>query len=324
MIDKRLLARTEGRAPGLMVYGATGLRKTNAIHTLPPPILMLDIGEGGTASLIPWIRRRYDFEARTWDDYTDELRTAAYDALDPEVRKSVTVPPAPLIDVMYFDNLDYSSVDHFVGTIADFDYAYYNSLALDSLQEFSIEYQTLAKGKGNEMLAMNEINRSWITAQEKAMQALRKLRNYREKGVFIYSTASEDISKEYVTSPMAKTKGRDAEQPYSIRGTVDAPGKLANAAPHTPDILCHVRLVNGRIKWVTRPEPIAGGTGAWWDAKDRFGRLPKEVNPDVAQVCVTLYGLDIAMEIYGLKSDRGLSAAGTENEVDTEPVGQIV
>lgn len=323
MIDKRLLARTEGRAPGIMVYGATGLRKTNAIHTLPPPILMLDIGEGGTASLIPWIRRRYDFTLQAWDDYTDELRTAAFKALDPEVSKTVTIPPGPLIDVKYFDNLDFASVESFTQTVADFDYGYYNSLALDSLQEFSIEYQTLAKGKGNEMRAMNEINRSWITAQEKAMQALRKLRNYRDKGVFIYSTASEDISKEYVTNPMARGRG-DAE-PYSVRGTVDAPGKLANAAPHTPDILCHVRLVNGKATWVTRPEAIAGGSGAWWDAKDRTGRLPRLINPSVKELCARLYSLPLAMEIYATGSDSGFSSpSGVDSEAEAEPVGQNV
>lgn len=323
MIHKRLLARTEGRAPGLMVYGPTGMKKTNAIHTLPPPILALDIGEGGTASLIPWVRRRYDFALRVWDDYTDELRVAAFDALDPEVRKTVVIPPGPLIDVMYFDNLDFNSVTNFISAIADFDYTYYNSLATDSLQEFSVEFQTMAKGKNNEMRAMNEINFSWVFAQEKSMQALRKLRNYREKGVFIYSTASEDISKEYVTSPMAKTKGRDSEQPYSIRGTVDAPGKLANGAPHTPDILCHVRLISGEPTWVTRPEPIAGGA-AWWDAKDRFGRLPKYLPPNVANMCRILYGPEIAMEIYGYRSE-GLSAAPVvDGDVEPEPVGQNV
>jgi hypothetical protein len=292
MIPAELLKATEGRAPGCCVYGAAGLKKTHGICTAPPPILMLDVGEGGTASVVPWIRRKRNWNSSKWLEYTDEDRQLAVDLLREDVRLGMFIKPAPYIDVIHYDNSDADAWTQLAGDIGSFDYNYYNTLATDSLQEFSVATQSHAKGKGNELAIMNSVNFSWVGAQERAAMALRKQRNYRDMGVFIYTTASEDIAKDYVKNPMEKGSG--GETPYSIRGTVNLPGKLAEAVPHLPDLVFHAKLINNQVQWVAEPEPLTGGA-AWWDAKDRYGRLPKYNDPNFRKIFRKLYG-DAGME----------------------------
>jgi AAA domain len=308
MINPTLLKTTGGSAPGICIYGATGLKKTHAVHTCPPPVLLLDIGEGGTASLLPWIRRHRNYDTQVWTEYSQDERQAALDALADRVKYNnsdvkqgwrIKYKPAPLVDVVHYDNMVYDSYEHFLSDIGNFSCAEYSTLALDSLQEFSVETQTFSRGRGNEGKTMNEVAFSWIRAQERCMVQLRRLRNYREKGVVIYMTASEDISKDYVNNPLQKkdVPGGQAEEPYSIRGTVNLPGKLAEGLAHLPDILCHVRLMGNEPTWITEPEPLGGGA-AWWDAKDRYGRLPKYMNPDVRGMFKAIYGEEVTKAIY--------------------------
>jgi hypothetical protein len=327
-IPLELLRHTEGRAPGIGIYGGAGLKKTHAISTCPPPVYLFDIGEGGTASVIPWIRRFRNWDSTKWLDFTDADRQQALDMLDPRIKFElgrdgslkqengwrIKYKPAPLIDVVHYDNMVYESYETFTADIGGFEVRSYNTLALDSLQEFSVETQTYSRGKGNEAKTMNEVPFSWIRAQERAMVQLRKIRNYRNSGVVIYMTGGEDISKDYVNNPLSKKEeGGSArpEEPYSIRGTVGLPGKLAEGLAHLPDVLCHVRLMNGEPTWITEPEPLGGGT-AWWDSKDRYGRLPKYINPDVRAMFKKIYGEETANAIYAAGRRSAAGAAGSE------------
>lgn len=296
MIPQDLLAATDSRAPGILVYGAAGLKKTHGMASLPPPIEAHDF-EGGTASIAPWIRRRRNSDETRWTEYTDEQRQTFLDLLNEQTRRSVPFKPAPLVDVIHYDNSQARAWADFTVNIGNFDYKYYNSIAVDSLQEFSGGAQSFSKGAGNEMALMNEVTHAWVKAQERAQIALRKLRNYRDVGCVVYLTGSEDISKDYVKNPMEK--GAQGQEPYSVRGTVNLPGKLAEAVAHIPDLLCHARLLNGALVWCTAPEPLPGG-GAWWDGKDRFGRLDTFVSPNFRQIFVQLYGEATRDAIYTL------------------------
>lgn len=299
-IPKELLMLTEGRAPGIAVYGGAGLKKTNAIHTLPPPILDFEF-EGGTSSILPWIRRKRESGETTWTEYSQELRQQAYDILNEKVKATVKIRPAPLIDVIHYDNTTYESYNHFIADVGGLKVSEYTSIALDSLQEFSADAQIFSKGKGNEGALMGDVTKAWMGAQERAQMALRKLKNYRDQGIVVYLIGSEDISKDYVNSPLEKRKpGSAPAEPYNIRGTVNLPGKLAEGLAHIPDILCHARLMSGNIVWVTKPEPITGGD-AFWDGKDRFGRLEEYMNPSCRDMFVKLYGVEVASQIYGLQ-----------------------
>lgn len=315
-IPKELLLLTESRAPGIAVYGAAGLKKTNAIHTLPPPILDLEF-EGGTSSILPWIRRKKESGDTPWIEYTQELRQQAYDILNEKVKATVKIAPAPLIDVIHYDNTTFISYEHFIADVAGLRVNDYCSVALDSLQEFSADAQTFSKGKGNEGALMGDVNFGWSKAQERAQMALRKLKNYRDQGIVIYLIGSEDISKDYVNSPLEKRKpGQAPAEPYNIRGTVNLPGKLAEGLAHIPDILCHARLMSGNIVWVTKPEPITGGD-AFWDGKDRFGRLEEYMSPSIRTMFVKLYGEEIAKKIYGLQKRESGNADYPQSQLQT-------
>jgi hypothetical protein len=305
MINPTLLKLSSSRAPGIAVYGATGLHKTGGIATCPPPILMLDIGEGGDARVLPWIRQRREWHTKEWTQYTQEDRQAAFDILEKDIKAGVRYKPNPYIDVIHFDNMNYESYNPFVELIGDFDVKSYNTLAIDSLQELIVETQTYTKGPNNSFLTMNEIPLGWIRSQERSLVHLRKLRNYRDSGVVIYLTGSEDISKDYVNSPLEKhARGEKPSEPYSIRGTINLPGKLAEALAHLPDILCHARLMNGKTVWVTTPEALPGGE-AWWDAKDRYGRLPRYIDPDVRKIFKQIYGEKTQRAIYAAVRELG-------------------
>jgi hypothetical protein len=298
LIPKSLLAATDGRGVGIATYGGAGLKKTNFVHTLPPPILHLDIGEGGTTSLLPWIRRSRDSSSGQWTDYTQAQRESWFDLLHKDIKLQVRVKPNAYIDVVHFDNLTYAAYAHLVEVLGGFDTKSYNSLAADSLQELAITTQTFSKGEGNETKLMGDVPRAWFGAQERAGMAIRKLRNIRDNGIFVYLTGGEDIAKDYVSNPLEKrAPGQAPPEPFSVRGTVNLPGQLAGALSHIPDILMHARLMNGNIKWVTQPEMLPGG-GAHWDAKDRFGRLDKYEDPNFREMSKRIYGEDGAREIF--------------------------
>jgi|HubBroStandDraft_1064217.scaffolds.fasta_scaffold00148_29 hypothetical protein len=299
VIPPSLLTATLGRAPGFCVYGGPGLYKTHAVHTLPPPILHLDVGEGGASSILPWLRRSRLASQREWWVYNDDDRQSFIELLDDATRKLILYKPRPYIDTVSFDNTSFEDFDRFTEIVANFDVVQYNSLVLDSLHEFAELSKTNARGAGNYDKLMTEVAHSWIRAQERSAQKLRKLRNYRDSGVFIYMTGSEDIAKDYVQSPLEKRPtGSQAPEAYSIRGTVDLPGKLAGALSHIPDVLCHARLINGRPVWITEPEMLPGG-GAHWDAKDRFGRLERYETPNFRVLTEKIYGKEAMRAIYG-------------------------
>src|ERR1017187_4917940 len=135
-IPLSLLAATESRAPGFAIYGGPGLKKTHAACTLPPPVLLLSIGEGGTGSVIPWIHRRRKSDSREWITYTQDQREYFLSLCDesvlgtPAKKLPPTFPwrPGPYIDVINFDNTDYTSYQQMVDVVGNLDLAYYNSL----------------------------------------------------------------------------------------------------------------------------------------------------------------------------------------------------
>jgi len=304
MIPATLLGGTAGRAPGICVYGPAGVKKTHAIATLPPPVYMADF-EGGSASIMPWIERSRRSSDAQWTVHTQAQREAALASLNEEVRATVAIKPNPYVSVVYYDNMTVAAYDAFIIELGNFDLRRYSSYALDSLQEFAITTQTYSKGAGNEASLMNDVSFAWIRAQERAMIQLRRLKNLRDEGVLVYLTASEDIAKDYVKNPLEK--GAGGAEPYSIRGTVNLPGKLAEGLAHLPDILVHARLMNGQITWVTKPEMLPGG-GAHWDAKDRYGRLPAYVDPSVRVMLDCIYGREVRVAIYGKRTPASADA----------------
>lgn len=297
MISKQLLAATNFSAPAIVVYGGPGLKKSLAIHSLPPPVLDLQFEEGGSSPILPWIARVRDYNEKTWRTFSQEDRLLHASLLNEKVKKSY-ISPAPYIDVIKFDVTKAESWEHLKETLGNLDYKYYSSVALDSLQEMSWTSRSFTKGAARMDQTMQSIPFSWSRAQEYVHMALRNMRVLTKEGIVTYMVGSQGISKDYVKSPYEKEKGEQTQEPYSVKGTVDLPGQLADALPHQPDILCHAVLINNEPAWFTEPQMLPGGV-AWWDAKDRYGRLPKLITPDVKAMFIKLYGEEGMKVIYG-------------------------
>ena len=295
VVNKNHLILADGRGIGFCIYGPPGMRKTLSLWSAPPPILVFDF-EGGTSSLLPWIRRARNWNDREWTVYPQTVRDAAFARITDTHRKSyATTNPGPLIDVIHYENQTVEAWSQFVLDAANIRPADYNTVAIDSIKEYSEGSKTFSRGVGNEHKLMNDVPFSWVGAQERSQQIMRKLRDLRANGVFVVLLSQQDVVKEYVFSPMSKDKKR--EEPYSVQGTVNAPGQLANAVTHIVDVLMHARVLNAKPCWVAKPEPLPGGS-AWWDGKDRYGALPDAVQPNFYTAIAHICGTDGANAIY--------------------------
>lgn len=307
-VPLELLTPLGGKALCFTVYGGPGLWKSHAIHTLPPPVLMLSF-EDGHVSCLPWVRAM-----RTWSDKgwtrldqpsREKIYTEAYTRLNNkgvmamvEVAERVTpILPAPYIDVVRFDPTDSESYNQLVSEIANLDLQAYNSVAVDTLQELSAETQTFSRGTGQFWTTMS--GQTWGGAQERAAMCIRKLQSYLSKGMFVYMNTSENIDKDYITDPRNQPKGQ-AESPYNVIGAPNVPGKLVPLVQHATDVLAHARLLNGKGWWVVHPEPITPGNQAVWQAKDRTGRIKDPYcRPNVRLILDQILGEETRRKIYG-------------------------
>lgn len=298
-IPLELLKATEGRGVRICGYGGPTMKKTLIAHTLVPPTLHYDIGEGGTACLLPWIRRRRNSTDTKWTIFSQEERQMYFDLVQADEKEDYKpLNPAPYIDTIHYDVLRFESLNEFCQDVQNFDFANYNSVVFDSLQELSECTKTYSRGPQGLWTPMSEVNWSWARAQERAAIILRFIRDICKHGVMVYFTASEDISKDYIKNPLSKQQGEAPQEPFSVKGTVNLPGQLAAAMPHFPDVLCHAKKLNGKVTWVTDPEVVVPGSGAYWDAKDRYGRLMKYEEPNFYKMFGRLYGVEGRKAIY--------------------------
>lgn len=319
-IPIELLRLTDSRAVGICPYGSHGVLKTNAIHTLIPPILSCDF-EGGSSSIMPWIRRRRNWDSREWVEYSQEERERVYEmgfgtvekAQRPYTAGYTGIKPAPYIDVISFDPMEPKAYLKFYEEILSLDTTFYNSVAIDPLFELSTLVQSFTKGlewgaeKVDEPMQIN----LWAGVQERTKIALRRLRSYRDKGVFIYLTCSEDIEKDYVKDPRELKKG-EKQEAYAVRGTVNLPGKLIKDFQHLIDILFHAKMANGSPAWVIIPESLPAG-GAYWEVKDRTGRIKSQGGYHAANIKNLLgyiYGEETRDKMYVEGKSRALSVSG--------------
>jgi hypothetical protein len=242
-----------------------------------------------------------------WTELTNEDRLQAFarltDVNKQYVQQVTRISPNPYVDIISFESMNAASFEVAKEVIANFDYKNYNTLALDSIHEFANSAQSFTKVQAGatEMDPMHV--KYWAQAQERTAIPLRCLRDFRDKGVFIYLTSTEEIHKDYVTDPRSAPPGQAPDNPYSVKGTVGLPGQLTTRVPHLFDMILHAKPLNGQIVWVTSPEPLPGGS-AYWEAKDRFGRLPQYISPSVRIICDHNYGEENRKKIYASGASR--------------------
>ena len=302
MIPLEQLKNYQGRALGIAIYGNGGLKKTLAARMLPSPILELDF-EGGSGCLAPWTRRIRAWDGK-WVEYSQEERVALFDMVSAENKIEALIRPGPLVDIVSFQTMTSSqegkvspAYDELHSLIANLPREY-NSVVLDPLVEFSQVTQSQSKVKSGVGVHEPMHVKLWQGAQERAAILLRQLREYRDKGVFVYMTSSEFVDKDYGTDPRESWQKED---PYAIKGTLNVPGQLVTKLNHMIDLQFHVRLMGGKVVWVTQEEPARSGSFNW-EAKDRTGRIPERyVQPNVRQVLKWVYGSIAAQAIYEKK-----------------------
>lgn len=309
MIPQQLLRNYQNRALGIAIYGNGGLEKSLAIRTLPPPILELDF-EGGSGCLGPWTRQIRKWDEKNWTTYDQADRERLFQLVAPEKLKRALLKPAPLIDIVAFDTMTSSNegksspaYDELYSVITNVNFNSYNSIAVDPLVEFSQVMQSQSKVKSGVGVHEPMHVRLWQGAQERAAILLRQLREYRDKGLFIYMTSSEFVDKDYGTDPR---ESGAKEEPYAIKGTLNVPGQLVTKLNHMIDIQCHARMLNGVAVWVTQEEPARSGSFNW-EAKDRTGRIAdKFVQPNVRKLVEAVYGVEAYKEIYGQRNPNNV------------------
>jgi len=304
MIPTTLLKNYQGRALGCLTYGAGGLKKTLAVRTLPSPILELDF-EGGSGSLGPWTRRIRRWNDKNWLEYDQPEREHLLELVSPANQKQALFKPAPLIDIVSFDTMttandgrDSPAYDHLVELVSNINFAAYNSIAIDPLVEFSQMTQSKSKTVSGVGVLQPMHVKLWQGAQERAAIMLRQLREYRDRGMFIYMTSSEFVDKDYGEDPREATGGKQKEDPYAIKGTFNVPGQLVGKVNHMIDLQFHVRQLNSGPVWVTQEEAARSGSFNW-EAKDRTGRIPeKYIAPNFKDVVKWVYGDEAKDAIY--------------------------
>lgn len=313
MIPTTLLKNYQNRALAIAVYGNGGLEKTLASRLFPPPILHNDF-EGGTGPLGPWTRRIRRWNDTSWTEYDDGERQRLFE-LVPEARRTTrsVIRPAPLIDIISYETMHADSE----GVARSYDEMYrvltaldnrYNTVAIDPLIEFSQLTQTKSKtiNKVGPLEPMHV--RLWQGAQERAAILLRVLREYRDKGVFIYLTSSEFVDKDYGDKDPREQTVAQKEEPYAIKGTLNVPGQLVGKVNHMIDILIHTRMMNGAAAWVLKEEPARSSTFNW-EAKDRTGRVADEyLKPNVRSIIKAVYGEEAYRGIYSRSKEEEAAA----------------
>lgn len=151
---------------------------------------------------------------------------------------------------------------------------YKTIVAADALSElarltFSFDmkkHATIDIKKGEHIRAVN----NYPGATERINMMVRRLKDFRDRGIEIVLTAHEQLEKIYARGGMIANKGQAPQEPIAVKGWPDLPGKTCpDEVMRACDNVFRMRLMNGNIYWVAALEAIGGG-GDFYETKDRF------------------------------------------------------
>lgn len=146
----------------------------------------------------------------------------------------------------------------------------YATIAFDSASEIARLYFSFDMKKHASNMDAIRAMQNYPGATERLNMLVRRMKDFRDKGIEIVFTAHEDIEKIYARGGAMGKKGEAPPDPVAVKGWPDIPGKRApDEFCRAADNVIHVRYVNSKPMWIGRREPI--GTGAeYWEVKDRF------------------------------------------------------
>lgn len=146
----------------------------------------------------------------------------------------------------------------------------YATIVVDSAHEwarltFSFDMSKHAKDTDK----IRQIN-NYPGATERINMTVRRMKDYRAKGVECVITVHEQIEKIYAKGGMITPKGQIPQEPIGVKGWPNLPGSTCpTEVMGACDNVFRMRRVNGLPAWIARPEPLGGG-GDDWVVRDRF------------------------------------------------------
>jgi hypothetical protein len=146
----------------------------------------------------------------------------------------------------------------------------YATVAIDSGGEwarlaFSFDMRKHAKDLDTIRMVNN-----YPGATERINMAVRRLKDFRTRGINVVILCHEQIEKVYAKGGAITARGQTPQEPVAVMGWPNLPGATCpTEVMNACDNVFRVREVNGQPMWIGRREPLGGG-GDYWVVKDRF------------------------------------------------------
>lgn len=153
----------------------------------------------------------------------------------------------------------------------------FNTIAIDSGAEWArltFSYD-MKKHAGDYAISLEKIRavNNYPGATERINMVVRRLKDFRDKGIEIVLITHEQLEKVYAKGGMITQKGSVPQEPIAVKGWPDFPGSTCpQEVMRACDNVFRVKRVNGKPQWIARPESVGGG-GDDWEVKDRFNAL---------------------------------------------------
>lgn len=149
----------------------------------------------------------------------------------------------------------------------------YATVAIDSGGEWArLAFSFDMKKHANEGLSKDMIRavNNYPGATERINMAVRRLKDFRARGINIVILCHEQIEKVYAKGGAITARGATPQEPVAVMGWPNLPGSTCpTEVMNACDNVFRVREVNGQPMWIGRREPLGGG-GDYWVVKDRF------------------------------------------------------
>jgi hypothetical protein len=149
------------------------------------------------------------------------------------------------------------------------------TVVIDSGGELSRLYFSKARGKhASDMENLRQLN-DYTPTTERLNILFRRLQDLRDTGTEIVIICHEQVDKIFAKGGEIGAKNAPPPEPMAVRGMPDLPGKVApEELMRKSDNLLRMRVVNSKLMWVTKQEPLGGSASdSPWIAGCRFDSL---------------------------------------------------
>jgi hypothetical protein len=146
----------------------------------------------------------------------------------------------------------------------------YATVAIDSGGEWArLAFSFDMKKHSKDLESIRMVN-NYPGATERVNMAVRRLKDFRARGINVVILCHEQIEKVYAKGGAITARGQTPQEPVAVMGWPNLPGSTCpTEVMNACDNVFRVRELNGKPMWIARREPLGGG-GDYWVVKDRF------------------------------------------------------